>query len=98
LERCAASTRSKRLKDQQGPHLVKSGSKQASSCINRQKTPLFPYQTFMVATQWRTRLGQSGPEEKSKSTTLFPIPIDLFKPFLQSKENLEKAEKQSSGS
>jgi hypothetical protein len=52
----------------------------------------------MVATQWRTRLGQSGPEEKSKSTTLFPIPIDLFKPFLQSKENLEKAEKQSSGS
>ena len=28
LERCAASASSKRLKDQQGPHLVKPGSKQ----------------------------------------------------------------------
>lgn len=27
---------------------------------------------------------------QSKSTTLFPIPIDLFKPFLQLEQNLEK--------
>jgi hypothetical protein len=30
---------------------------------------------------------------QSKSTTLFPIPIDLFEPFLQSEENLEKVKK-----
>jgi regulator of protease activity HflC (stomatin/prohibitin superfamily) len=30
---------------------------------------------------------------ESNSTTLFPIPIDLFKPFLQLEENLEKAKK-----
>jgi regulator of protease activity HflC (stomatin/prohibitin superfamily) len=27
---------------------------------------------------------------ESNSTTLFPIPIDLFKPFLQLEESLEK--------
>ena len=32
---------------------------------------------------------------ESNSTTLFPIPIDLFKPFLQSEENLEKVKKES---
>jgi len=31
LERCAASASPKRLKDQQGPHLVKPGSKQPSN-------------------------------------------------------------------
>jgi len=35
---------------------------------------------------------------ESNSTTLFPIPIDLFKPFLQSEENLEKAKKESPSS
>jgi regulator of protease activity HflC (stomatin/prohibitin superfamily) len=30
---------------------------------------------------------------ESNSTTLFPIPIDLFKPFLQLEENVEKAKK-----
>ena len=34
---------------------------------------------------------------QSKSTTLFPIPIDLFKPFLQLEENLEKVKKESPG-
>ena len=32
---------------------------------------------------------------QSKSTTLFPIPIDLFEPFLQSEENLEKVKKKA---
>jgi regulator of protease activity HflC (stomatin/prohibitin superfamily) len=34
---------------------------------------------------------------ESNSTTLFPIPIDLFKPFLQLEENLEKVKKESPG-
>jgi regulator of protease activity HflC (stomatin/prohibitin superfamily) len=34
---------------------------------------------------------------QSNSTTLFPIPIDLFKPFLQLEENVEKAKKESPG-
>jgi regulator of protease activity HflC (stomatin/prohibitin superfamily) len=34
---------------------------------------------------------------ESNSTTLFPIPIDLFKPFLQLKENVKKAKKESPG-
>jgi hypothetical protein len=34
---------------------------------------------------------------QSKSTTLFPIPIDLFKPFLQLEENLEKVKEESRG-
>ncbi len=32
---------------------------------------------------------------QSKSTTLFPIPIDLFKPFLQLEEIMEKVKKES---
>jgi regulator of protease activity HflC (stomatin/prohibitin superfamily) len=32
---------------------------------------------------------------ESNSTTLFPIPIDLFKPFLQLEEIMEKAKKES---
>ncbi len=32
---------------------------------------------------------------ESNSTTLFPIPIDLFKPFLQLQGNMEKAKKES---
>ncbi len=35
---------------------------------------------------------------ESNSTTLFPIPIDLFKPFLQLEENVEKAKKESPSS
>ena len=35
---------------------------------------------------------------ESNSTTLFPIPIDLFKPFLQLQENVEKAKKESPSS
>ena len=35
---------------------------------------------------------------ESNSTTLFPIPIDLFKPFLQLREVMEKAKKESPGS
>jgi regulator of protease activity HflC (stomatin/prohibitin superfamily) len=34
---------------------------------------------------------------ESNSTTLFPIPIDLFKPFLQLKENVKKEKKESPG-
>jgi regulator of protease activity HflC (stomatin/prohibitin superfamily) len=34
---------------------------------------------------------------ESNSTTLFPIPIDLFKPFLQLEENVKKAKKESPG-
>jgi regulator of protease activity HflC (stomatin/prohibitin superfamily) len=34
---------------------------------------------------------------ESNSTTLFPIPIDLFKPFLQLEEIMEKAKKESPG-
>jgi hypothetical protein len=32
---------------------------------------------------------------QGKSTTLFPTPIDLFRPFLQSEENLEKYRKKA---
>jgi regulator of protease activity HflC (stomatin/prohibitin superfamily) len=35
---------------------------------------------------------------ESNSTTLFPIPIDLFKPFLQLEEIMEKAKKESPSS
>jgi regulator of protease activity HflC (stomatin/prohibitin superfamily) len=35
---------------------------------------------------------------ESNSTTLFPIPIDLFKPFLQLEEIIEKAKKESPSS
>jgi regulator of protease activity HflC (stomatin/prohibitin superfamily) len=35
---------------------------------------------------------------QSKSTTLFPIPIDLFKPFLQLEEIMEKVKKESPSS
>ena len=34
---------------------------------------------------------------ESNSTTLFPIPIDLFKPFLQLREVMEKEKKESPG-
>ena len=34
---------------------------------------------------------------ESNSTTLFPIPIDLFKPFLQLREVMEKVKKESPG-
>jgi regulator of protease activity HflC (stomatin/prohibitin superfamily) len=34
---------------------------------------------------------------ESNSTTLFPIPIDLFKPFLQLRKVMEKAKKESPG-
>jgi regulator of protease activity HflC (stomatin/prohibitin superfamily) len=34
---------------------------------------------------------------ESNSTTLFPIPIDLFKPFLQLTENVKKEKKESPG-
>jgi hypothetical protein len=34
---------------------------------------------------------------ESKSSTLFPIPIDLFKPFLQLEGIMEKAQKERSG-
>ena len=34
---------------------------------------------------------------ESNSTTLFPIPIDLFKPFLQLREVMEKAEEERPG-
>ena len=34
---------------------------------------------------------------ESNSTTLFPIPIDLFKPFLQLRETMEKAKEKSPG-
>ena len=34
---------------------------------------------------------------ESNSTTLFPIPIDLFKPFLPLEEDVEKAKKESPG-
>jgi len=34
---------------------------------------------------------------ESNSTTLFPIPIDLFRPFLQSEGIMEKAQKERSG-
>ena len=34
---------------------------------------------------------------ESNSTTLFPIPVDLFKPFLQLEENVGKAKKESPG-
>jgi regulator of protease activity HflC (stomatin/prohibitin superfamily) len=34
---------------------------------------------------------------ESNSTTLFPIPIDLFKPFQQLQGNMEKAQKERSG-
>ena len=35
---------------------------------------------------------------ESNSTTLFPIPIDLFKPFLQLEEIMGKAKKESPSS
>ncbi len=34
---------------------------------------------------------------QSNSTTLFPIPIDLFKPFLQLEGIMEKAQKERPG-
>ncbi len=34
---------------------------------------------------------------ESNSTTLFPIPIDLFKPFLQLEGIMEKAQKERPG-
>jgi regulator of protease activity HflC (stomatin/prohibitin superfamily) len=34
---------------------------------------------------------------ENNSTTLFPIPIDLFKPFLKLQEMVEKSEKEGSG-
>jgi hypothetical protein len=33
---------------------------------------------------------------ENNSTTLFPIPIDLFKPFLKLQEMVEKSEKEGS--
>ncbi len=34
---------------------------------------------------------------ENNSTTLFPIPIDLFKPFVQLQEMFEKSKKEGSG-
>jgi len=34
---------------------------------------------------------------QGKSSTLFPIPIDLFKPFLQLEENVEKVKEENPG-
>lgn len=52
---------------------------------------------FPVALQLRYLQTLREVAAENNSTTLFPIPIDLFKPFLQMQETLEKMKKETSG-